>query len=157
MCCVQQDHGIPVRQRHRTRQICQRQSRICRQLLRPGHRLLPRPLFQQLHAGLAIGQSFEAEADWANVFAPSGDVVRLLLLAIYESNGHPFLLIPSIPGGLDGALCSATIIHATALPVRSSGRPSISPTKPTLDTTLPPTAPTSASSALTPARTRFRT
>lgn len=61
---------------------------------------------------LAIGQSFEAEPEWANVFAPSGDVLRMLLRAIYESNVHPFLLIHPIPDGLDGALLLSHDIDA---------------------------------------------
>ncbi len=61
---------------------------------------------------LAIGQSFEAEPEWANVFAPSGDVLRMLLRAIYESNVHPFLLVHPIPDGLDGALLLSHDIDA---------------------------------------------
>jgi peptidoglycan/xylan/chitin deacetylase (PgdA/CDA1 family) len=61
---------------------------------------------------LAIGQSFEAEPEWANVFAPSGDVLRLLLRAIYESNVHPFLLIHTVPDGREGALLLSHDIDA---------------------------------------------
>ncbi len=61
---------------------------------------------------LAIGQSFEAEPEWANVFAPSGDVLRMLLRAIYESNVHPFLLVHTIPDGLDGGLLLSHDIDA---------------------------------------------
>ena len=61
---------------------------------------------------LAIGQSFEAEPEWANVFAPSGDVLRLLLRAIYEANVHPFLLIHTAPDGLDSALLLSHDIDA---------------------------------------------
>jgi hypothetical protein len=52
----------------------------------------------------ALGQSQEAEPQWANVFAPAADVPRLLLRAIYESNVHPFILIHTIPNGLETAL-----------------------------------------------------
>ena len=61
---------------------------------------------------LAIGQSFEAQPEWANVFAPSGDVLRLLLRAIYEANVHPFLLIHTMPDGLDSALLLSHDIDA---------------------------------------------
>jgi len=61
---------------------------------------------------LAIGQSFEAQAEWANVFAPSGDVLRMLLRAIYEANVRPFLLIHTIPDALDGALLLSHDIDA---------------------------------------------
>jgi peptidoglycan/xylan/chitin deacetylase (PgdA/CDA1 family) len=61
---------------------------------------------------LAIGQSYEAEPEWANVFAPSGDVLRMLLRAIYESNVHPFLLINTVPDGLEGALLLSHDIDA---------------------------------------------
>ncbi|HLN02945.1 MAG TPA: polysaccharide deacetylase family protein [Bryobacteraceae bacterium] len=61
---------------------------------------------------LAIGQSFEAEPEWANVFAPSGDVLRLVLRAIYESNVHPFLLVHTVPDGLDSALLLSHDIDA---------------------------------------------
>jgi len=61
---------------------------------------------------LAIGQSFEAEPEWANLFAPSGDVLRLLLRGIYESNVHPSLLVHTIPDGLDGALLLSHDIDA---------------------------------------------
>ncbi len=61
---------------------------------------------------LAIGQSFEAEPEWANVFAPSGDVLRLLLRAVYEANVHPFLLIHTVPDGVDSALLLSHDIDA---------------------------------------------
>jgi peptidoglycan/xylan/chitin deacetylase (PgdA/CDA1 family) len=61
---------------------------------------------------LALGQSYEAEAQWANVFAPSGDVIRLLLRAIYEANVHPFLLVHTIPDGLQSALLLSHDIDA---------------------------------------------
>jgi len=61
---------------------------------------------------LAIGQSFEAQPEWANVFAPSGDVLRLLLRAVYEANVHPFLLIHPIPDALDSALILSHDIDA---------------------------------------------
>jgi peptidoglycan/xylan/chitin deacetylase (PgdA/CDA1 family) len=61
---------------------------------------------------LALGQSFEAETKWANVFAPSGDVLRMLLRAIYESNVHPFVLIHTIPDGFEGALLISHDIDA---------------------------------------------
>jgi len=61
---------------------------------------------------LAIGQSNEAAPEWANVFAPSGDVLRMLLRAIYESSVHPFLLINTVPDGLDGALLLSHDIDA---------------------------------------------
>ena len=52
----------------------------------------------------ALGQSQEAEPQWANVFAPAADVPRLLVRAVYESNIHPFLQIHPIPNGLETAL-----------------------------------------------------
>ena len=61
---------------------------------------------------LALGQSFEAEPEWANVFAPYGDVLRMLLRAVYESNVHPFVLIHTIPEGLEGALLISHDIDA---------------------------------------------
>jgi len=61
---------------------------------------------------LALGQSFEAEPQWANVFAPSADVLRMLLRAIYEANVHPFLLIHTIPDGLQSALLLSHDIDA---------------------------------------------
>jgi len=61
---------------------------------------------------LAIGQSYEAEPEWANVFAPSGDVLRMLLRSIYESSVHPFLLVHTIPDGRDGALLLSHDIDA---------------------------------------------
>lgn len=61
---------------------------------------------------LAIGQSYEAEPEWANVFAPSGDVLRMLLRAIYETNVHPFLLVHTVPDGRDGALLLSHDIDA---------------------------------------------
>ena len=61
---------------------------------------------------LGIGQSYEAEREWANVFAPSGDVLRMLLRAIYEANVHPFLLIHPVPDGREGALLLSHDIDA---------------------------------------------
>ncbi|PYT23019.1 MAG: hypothetical protein DMG57_33170 [Acidobacteria bacterium] len=61
---------------------------------------------------LALGQSYEAEPQWANVFAPSADVIRLLLRAIYEANVHPFLLVHTIPDGFESALLLSHDIDA---------------------------------------------
>ncbi|MDX1512987.1 MAG: hypothetical protein R3174_04515 [Gammaproteobacteria bacterium] len=52
----------------------------------------------------ALGQSYEAEREWANVFAPSADVFRLILAAIYESRVRPFVRVHPVPGGLESAL-----------------------------------------------------
>ncbi|MFQ5778000.1 MAG: polysaccharide deacetylase family protein [Terriglobia bacterium] len=52
----------------------------------------------------ALGQTYEAERQWANVFAPSADALRLLLRALYESHVHPFVLIHPIPDGQETAL-----------------------------------------------------
>jgi peptidoglycan/xylan/chitin deacetylase (PgdA/CDA1 family) len=61
---------------------------------------------------LALGQSYEAEPQWANVFAPAGDVLRLLVRGIYEANVHPFVLIHTIPDGLESALLLSHDIDA---------------------------------------------
>jgi peptidoglycan/xylan/chitin deacetylase (PgdA/CDA1 family) len=61
---------------------------------------------------LGMGQSYDAELQWANVFAPSGDVIRMLLRAVYESNVHPFILIHTIPDGLESALLLSHDIDA---------------------------------------------
>lgn len=61
---------------------------------------------------LGLGQSYDAESKWANVFAPSGDVIRLLLRAVYESNVHPSILIHTIPDGLESALLLSHDIDA---------------------------------------------
>ncbi len=61
---------------------------------------------------MALGQNYEAEPKWANVFAPAGDVLRMLLRAIYESNVHPFVLVHTIPDGLDSALLLSHDIDA---------------------------------------------
>jgi len=61
---------------------------------------------------MALGQNYEAEPKWANVFAPAGDVLRSLLRAIYESNVHPFVLIHTIPDGFESALLLSHDIDA---------------------------------------------
>ena len=61
---------------------------------------------------MALGQNYEAEPKWANVFAPAGDVLRMLLRAIYESNVHPFVLIHTIPDGFESALLLSHDIDA---------------------------------------------
>jgi len=61
---------------------------------------------------LGLGQNYEAEPQWANVFAPAGDVLRMLLRAIYESNVHPFVLIHTIPDGFESALLLSHDIDA---------------------------------------------
>jgi peptidoglycan/xylan/chitin deacetylase (PgdA/CDA1 family) len=61
---------------------------------------------------LGLGQSYEAESQWANVFAPSADVIRMLLRAVYESSVHPFVLIHTIPDGLETALLLSHDIDA---------------------------------------------
>lgn len=60
----------------------------------------------------ALGQSYEAEQEWANVFAPSADVLRLLLRGLYESTVHPFTLIHTIPDGKETALLLSHDIDA---------------------------------------------
>ena len=60
----------------------------------------------------ALGQTYEAERQWANVFAPSADAVRLLLRALYEANAHPFVLIHPIPDGQETALLLSHDIDA---------------------------------------------
>src|SRR5258708_5927251 len=61
---------------------------------------------------MALGENYEAEPKWANVFAPAGDVLRMLLRAIYESNVHPFVLIHTIPDGFESALLLSHDIDA---------------------------------------------
>ena len=59
-----------------------------------------------------LGQSYDVEQPWANVFAPSADVLRLLLRALYESAVHPFILIHTIPDGKETALLLSHDIDA---------------------------------------------
>jgi peptidoglycan/xylan/chitin deacetylase (PgdA/CDA1 family) len=61
---------------------------------------------------MSLGQSYDAEQRWANAFAPSGDVIRLLLRAVYESNVHPFIQLHPIPDGLESALLLSHDIDA---------------------------------------------
>ena len=61
---------------------------------------------------MALGQNYEAEPAWANVFAPAADVLRMLLRAIYEANVHPFVLIHTIPDGFESALLLSHDIDA---------------------------------------------
>lgn len=51
-----------------------------------------------------LGQSYEAELEWANVFAPSADVFRLILAALYESRVRPYVRVHPVPGGHETAL-----------------------------------------------------
>jgi peptidoglycan/xylan/chitin deacetylase (PgdA/CDA1 family) len=59
-----------------------------------------------------LAQSYEAQRRWINWFEPSGDVFRLLLRALYEENVHPFLLVHTVPGGKETALCLSHDVDA---------------------------------------------
>lgn len=51
-----------------------------------------------------IGKDYEAQRRFANVFEPSGDVIMLILKAIYESSVSPFLYLSAVPYALPTAL-----------------------------------------------------
>jgi peptidoglycan/xylan/chitin deacetylase (PgdA/CDA1 family) len=59
-----------------------------------------------------LARSFEAARRFINWFEPSGDVFRLFLRGLYEGTIHPFLLVHTVPGAKQTALCLSHDVDA---------------------------------------------
>ncbi|HYK91547.1 MAG TPA: polysaccharide deacetylase family protein [Acidobacteriota bacterium] len=59
-----------------------------------------------------LARSFEAARRFINWFEPSGDVFRLFLRGLYEGMIHPFLLVHTVPGAKQTALCLSHDVDA---------------------------------------------